>query len=115
MIDKGGLKLETFDLGSCCICELRTDVNNVLHLNFKIESESRWGCFECDLPIEGAVACFCDACVESYGLDTVESHLRFLMNGTEKRIPMPPPEKRPPHEHDLRYHFSEGANTCHKR
>ena len=99
--------METMNLGSCCICESRTDVNNVLQLDYKVKSESGWGCFVCGLPAEGAVACFCDACLHLYGPDSIEPHLRFLMNGAEGRIPVPPPQERIPHAHDLHQHPEE--------
>lgn len=95
------------EYGSCCICETSTlDVRNIIQLDYKVKSESAWGCFKCGLPAEGAVAIVCDACIEKHGDDT-EKHIRFLMDSAERRIPVPPEEERVPHEHDLSYHVDE--------
>ena len=67
---------------------VQTDVRNLIELNYKIESESAWGCFQCGLPIEGAVAIVCDTCIEKYS-DNIEDEIKFLMDGREKRISVP--------------------------
>ena len=99
--------------GSCCVCGNLQDVNNIFQLSYKVgsESESAWGCFGCGLPIEGAVAVVCDACIEKHGLDNIDGHIKFLMDGREGRIPVPPVEKRVPHEHDLSLHPEVWAET----
>ena len=67
-------------------------------------SESGWGCVQCGLSAEGAVAIVCDACLERYGAGTIEDRIRFLMDGRERRIPVPLIEGRTLHEHDLSRH-----------
>jgi hypothetical protein len=55
------------NLGSCCCCgKIGPDVRNVLMLHFKAPSPGNgcWGCFQCGLPSEGAVAVLCDGCLE---------------------------------------------------
>ena len=91
------------DYGPCCICESETDVLNIIQLDYKVKSESGWGCIVCGVPAEGAVAIVCDPCFEKYS-DTIEDEIRFLMDGRERRIPVPPIEGRIPHEHDLSRH-----------
>lgn len=97
--------MKYYDLGPCCICESTKDVDNLLQLDFKVKSESCWGCWQCGLPVEGAVAAVCDACMEKYKDDVdIETKLKFLMDTAERRIPMPPVEERVPHVHDLSKH-----------
>ena len=55
------------------------------------------------IPAEGAVAIVCDTRIEKYS-DTLEDKIRFLMDGREGRISMPPIEGRIFHEHDLSHH-----------
>ncbi len=95
-----------FDLGSCCICEVNDDsVQNLIQLDFKVfGSETCWGCFQCGLPMEGAVAAVCDTCFQQYYETDLESHLKFLMDTKDRRIPVPPVAERVPHEHDLSKH-----------
>ena len=97
----------SFDLGSCCICEVNDDtVRNAIQLDFKVfGSETCWGCFRCGLPMEGAVAALCDACFEKYRDDPdMEAHITFLMDTADRRIPVPPVAARVPHKHDLSKH-----------
>lgn len=94
------------DYGPCCICESETDVRNLIQLDYKVKSESGWGCVQCGLFPEGAVAIICDTCLEKYS-DKIEESIRFLMDGRERRIPVISEIDRIPHEHDMRYHQQE--------
>ena len=97
------------EYGCCCICESTQNVNNLIQLDYKVESESGWGCVRCGLKMEGAIAIICDDCVETHGKsEDLEAKIKLLMNGI-KRIPAPPVAARVPHEHDLSRHpeFSE--------
>ena len=94
---------EREDYGSCCICESQIDVRNIIQLEYKVVSESGWGCVACGLSAEGAVAIVCDTCIEKYS-DKIEESIRFLMDGREWRIPVPSVEWRVFHEHDLSRH-----------
>lgn len=92
------------EYGSCCICESTRNVNNLIQLDYKVESASGWGCVQCGLKMEGAIAIVCDTCIELYGKQSdFKDKIKFLMNGI-KRIPVLPVEKRVPHEHDLSRH-----------
>ena len=91
------------DYGSCCICESQTDVRDIIQLDYKVESESGWGCVICGLSPEGTVAIVCDTCIEKCS-DNIEENIRFLMAERERRIPAPPIEGRILHEHDLSHH-----------
>ena len=55
-------------LGKCCVCE-REDatVRNILMLHFRSPEPGTgcWGCFQCGLPMAGATAVVCDACLEA--------------------------------------------------
>ena len=90
------------EYGCCCICESTTNVNNIVQLDYKVESESGWGCMKCGLAPEGALAIICDTCADESD-PNVEDKIKLLMNGI-KRIPVPPVEERIPHGHDLSRH-----------
>lgn len=99
------------EYGCCCICESTQNVNNLIQLDYKVgaESESGWGCVQCGLKAEGAIAIICDACFDKHGKSgDLEAKIKLLMSGI-KRIPVPPVSDRVPHEHDLSRHpeFSE--------
>lgn len=93
------------DLGSCCSCgKTGADVRNVLMLHFKAPTPGNgcWGCFQCGLPAEGAVAVLCDECLEGDGefeLVTIvdgdpANNVRVQLDGFEQI----------PFEHDLSKH-----------
>ena len=98
-----------FDYGTCCICEQEIEDPVLLSLSFKIhvESETKWGCYQCGLPNEGAVAVICDDCFDEDDVD-FEDKIKYLMNGGRGRIPVPPVEDRIPHECDLSLHPEVG-------
>ncbi|MYB02024.1 MAG: hypothetical protein F4118_00340 [Acidimicrobiaceae bacterium] len=89
------------DYGTCCVCESEMDECILIQLDYKIESESGWGCLVCDLPMDGAMAVVCFDCFDD---DDLEDKIKFLMNGRRGRIPVPPPESRIKHEHNLMLH-----------
>jgi len=54
-------------LGRCCHCEREgPTVRNIVMLPLRSPEpgSGRWGCLECGLPIEGALAVVCDECLE---------------------------------------------------
>jgi hypothetical protein len=55
------------DLGPCCACgKAGLMVRNIIMLPVRGPADGNgWGCFQCGLPMEGAVAVLCDACLES--------------------------------------------------
>jgi len=91
------------EYGTCCVCQSDMEMYNIIQLDYKVESESGWGCFKCGLPMQGAVAVVCDGCLDEHGND-IEDQIRFLMDGVKGRIPVPPVADRIPHEHDLSLH-----------
>lgn len=99
-----GFLTEDFELGSCCVCEGCENVRNIVQLDYKVQSESAWGCVVCGLASEGAVAAVCDGCMEKYAQDDIDPHIRFLMDTAKRRIPVAPESERIPHEHDMQYH-----------
>lgn len=81
----------------------------LIQLDYKVESESGWGCVQCGLPMQGAIAIVCVDCYDKCG-GNIEDQIKYLMNGIKGRIPVPPVENRIPHEHNLALHpeFHEG-------
>lgn len=54
------------DLGPCCHCESTAGVNTILMLKRRGPVAGiGWGCFQCGLPFDGAVAVLCDGCLEA--------------------------------------------------
>ena len=90
------------ELGTCCVCEGEMEICNILQLGYKVESETGWGCLQCGLAMEGAVALVCDTCFIAYG-NEIEDQIKYLVSDKE-RIPVPPVENRVTHKHDLSLH-----------
>ena len=92
------------EYGTCCVCEKKIEgVANLIALDYKTNATSGWGCLKCGLPMEGAVAVICDGCFDKVD-ENGEDKIKFIMNGIEERIPVPPVHDRIPHEHDLSLH-----------
>ena len=70
-----------FDLGQCCICEIRgRTVRNFVSLDrLAPETGKGWGCVVCNLPSDGAYSVLCDKCVREYQNKKVE--LKFVVSG----------------------------------
>lgn len=52
-------------LGPCCVCETTVNVRNILSLHTKAPIPGHgWGCVQCGLDADGALAVVCDACLE---------------------------------------------------
>lgn len=89
------------DLGQCCCCGGIENVRNVLmlHLKAKTPGAGCWGCFQCGLPNEGAVAVVCDRCLNERReiLYAVDGEARL-----NKRVPLS--ELTEPFEHDMNKH-----------
>ena len=98
--------------GNCCVCEEKiTDaLANIFQMDYKVpvpsgtNPETGWGCFVCNLPMEGAVAVVCETCIRVYGEVSVWDQIKFLMDGRDRRIPVPPVEERIHHDHDYSKH-----------
>lgn len=65
--------LDSPDLGPCCNCGSTGAVNNVvtLHQTAPIPGTG-WGCFQCGLPMDGAIAVLCDGCLEQVAAGETE-------------------------------------------
>jgi hypothetical protein len=50
----------------CCACEkTEGDIKNIVLLKQKLPKPGKgWGCLQCGLPFEGAVAALCNECVD---------------------------------------------------
>jgi hypothetical protein len=84
------ISFESHDHGPCCHCEKRdrTVVNIVLLPLKALPGTNGWGCVVCDLPMEGAYAIICDACVD---VPKVVENLKFAVLGDigkGQRIPI---------------------------
>lgn len=96
-------------LGACCICETTDGVVNILMLHHRgLVPDHGWGCVQCNLPCDGAVAVLCDACLERTQ-ESASLALRFFCRGypaTDGRAPIAelPPE---PFDHDASKHLDE--------
>ena len=96
--------MDTFeDYGTCCVCESEMEICFIIQLDYKVESESGWGCVKCGLSPQGAIALVCSDCVDKFG-EGIEDQIKHLMDGKKGRLPVPPVEKRIPHGHDLSLH-----------
>ena len=60
-----------------------------------------WGCVQCGLPSDGAVAAICDQCAEN---DHVE--IRYVFDGyiTERKLVPIDELPKVPHEHNMEFH-----------
>lgn len=78
-------------------------VVNIIMLDLKNQIAGHgWGCFECDLPCDGASAVLCDPCAEAW---QDGKPLRFACRGypaSEGRAPIEEFAVR--HEHDIAKH-----------
>lgn len=54
------------DLGPCCACRGIENVRNIILVNkLAPVPGTGWGCFECDLSMDGAIAVVCDECIDN--------------------------------------------------
>jgi hypothetical protein len=91
---------EDLDLGTCCACQNPDkQVRNIMSLGFRTPYSFGWGCFQCGLPMEGAIAVLCDECLES------DAEIREFVKGEaleKQRAPIA--ELTEPFDHDLSKH-----------
>lgn len=86
----------------CCGCgEIQTTVRNIAQLNLKAPVPGTgWGCFQCGLPLDGALALMCDDCAA-----TPEVLIRWVVRGwltSDERVPIA--ELDGSHRHQARFH-----------
>lgn len=102
-MNKHSESTDTFNLGTCCICGGAENVVNIIMLPFKAKTPgSGWGCFQCGLPMDGAVAVLCDDCIGKYENGTP---IKYAVDGypfENRRIPVE--ELTEPFKHDLSKH-----------
>jgi len=93
---------DLIEFGPCCHCGATgPTVRNLIMLSVKARTPGpgSWGCFQCGLPMEGASAVLCDACIDA-GL-----HPIFAIDGEPaKGVRVPIGELVEPFEHDLSKH-----------
>ena len=98
------------NLGTCCVCGTKKNVNTVIQLHFKAPIPGRgWGCLVCNLPADGAVAVVCGKCaskLEGYKTDPIQG-LRWACKGypaEDGRVPIVEVLSTAPHDHDMTKH-----------
>ncbi len=96
--------MTTSEFGSCCICRGEKDIHTVIMLTFKAPTPGKgWGCFQCGLPSDGAVAVLCDACADK--LAHHQAQIVYVCDGyagEDKRVPIE--ELTTPFDHDESKH-----------
>ena len=99
-------------LGNCCICEGQK-VRNLVMLHYRgPQPGTGWGCAQCGLPPDGAMAALCDDCLKSY--QTGESVLKYVCDGyprENKRAPLDSLNREEIFDHDIEQH-PEISNLC---
>jgi hypothetical protein len=92
--------LPDYDYGSCCACGKYNNPRNIITLSVKAPVPgSGWGCMQCMMPMDGAVAIICDECKESQAeiqwvvYDKIWLNERVLLSTCTE-----------PFEHNVRYH-----------
>lgn len=95
-------------LGSCCICRGEHAVRNIFMLERRAPMPGRgWGCMQCGLAQNGAVAVVCDHCLEMHP-DDATSPLVDACRGypvSDGRVPIG--ELSGIHRHDMAKHPGE--------
>lgn len=91
------------ELGRCCACNGKRNVRNIILLSYKAPKEavSKWGCFQCGLPFEGAAAVICDDCLDS------NAEIKYIMKEGKSRLPVSACEPKQPFDHDPAKHPGE--------
>ncbi len=94
-------------LGSCCSCGKKgRTVRNIICLHWRAPVPGTgWGCAQCNLPGDGAIAVLCDECLEK------KREPKFVCSGypgIDRRLPFEHLDKTP-FDHDLSKHPEELA------
>ena len=92
---------ETY-LQVCCACQQKTRSRNIVMLDEKALTPGKgWGCVQCGLSQDGAIAAICDACAEKG-----DPEIRFVFDGYISDGKMIPIGELPhiPHVHNLELH-----------
>lgn len=76
---------------------------NIVMLPFKSPSPGYgWGCFQCGLPMDGAIAILCDDCIGKYQTGTPIKYVAVGFPFKNDRVPVS--ELKEPFDHDLSKH-----------
>lgn len=93
------------ELGTCCVCERTERVRTILQLHKISPTPGKgWGCFQCGIPMDGAIAVVCDRCFDAHG-QKIGDALKFACKGypaIDGRVPIG--ELQGEHEHLLSLH-----------
>lgn len=94
-------ELELLNFGPCCACEKEgASVRNLIMLEHKAPVPGiGWGCVQCGLPYDGAVAVVCDDCIDG------GRPIKFAIAGPandKKRVPIE--SLGGEHKHDMSEH-----------
>lgn len=96
------------NLGMCCIClEAHPTVRNVIMLDVRgPEPGAGWGCFQCGLPMAGAIAVLCDNCLVEHSENGRPISLACAGHPSRnQRVPLA--SLTEPFEHDMSKHPGE--------
>jgi hypothetical protein len=87
-------------LGTCCICGGDRRVRTIIMLEVKGAVPGHgWGCFACNLPMDGASAVLCDQCARGWQSGAVKLQWACAgYPGEDGRVPIA--ELTVPHKHD---------------
>lgn len=98
---------DIFDLDlKCCGCGGRGNVRNIVMHSLRAPvSGTGWGCFQCHLPLDGAMSVICDACAAS-GAKMNDLAVCYGKVFENKRVPIDTLSKEP-FDHDMRFHLEE--------
>ncbi len=106
MIDSGRSARQSGDVfesypRQCCACGRRVRSRNIITLHRKAPQPGKgWGCVQCKLPSDGAVAAICDACLEA------NTPIQYAFDGYVLEGKLVPFSELPdaPHEHNMKLH-----------
>ena len=86
----------------CCACNKHKRSRNLWMLDFKGTQPGKgWGCVQCGLPSDGAIATICDDCAKNPNVEARFIYDGFVNDG--QLIPIDSIEKIP-HAHNLALH-----------
>lgn len=86
--------------GPCCCCEQIVPLTTVAMLDLKAPIPGTgWGCFQCGLPMDGAIALICSRCADDL------KDIRFVCGDLPSKLERVPIDQlQAGHEHDLAKH-----------
>jgi hypothetical protein len=104
-------RMDTPNLGPCCVCERTVNVNSVFMLDRRgAIPGTGWGCVVCSLPADGAVAVLCDECVRT-DKEPIFACLGYPATSKRIRISDLPTG---PFVHDLARHSADDSLAGHR-